>query len=254
MSTPAIRTTETRYGPMAYYVDDQYIGYCLERYGEYSEAEPALWRKVVKPGDCALDIGANIGTLTLPLAQMVGPAGHVEAFEPQPENFALLVQNSAPYPQIAPWNFAVGQQANLITVAPLQMLPHTNYGGIELGNGHDVGSVVAIVTIDDICQRRVDFMKIDVEGWEIQVILGAMKTIKRDRPLLYVENDRPQNMDKFSDLMLSLDYITFSHHPRLCMATNWKRAALGRHESIVSMNELCVPAERAPEIAGKIFR
>ena len=127
-----IAATDTRYGRMAYYADDQYVGYCLERYGEYSEAEPALWRKLVKPGDTVLDIGANIGALTLPLSDMVGPTGRVFAFEPHPQNFMLLKQNCSGRSNIRCWDVALGADTGDAWIPRLRDLPHTNYGGIEL--------------------------------------------------------------------------------------------------------------------------
>src|SRR5450631_2087253 len=64
-----------RYGWMLFH--GPFIGKCFELYGEYSEAEVALMRQLVRLGDQVIDVGANIGDLTLPLAQMVGPAGRV---------------------------------------------------------------------------------------------------------------------------------------------------------------------------------
>jgi 2-polyprenyl-3-methyl-5-hydroxy-6-metoxy-1,4-benzoquinol methylase len=53
--------------------DGHYIGKCFDLYGEYSESEVNIMRGLVRSGDTVIDVGANIGDLTLPLAQMVGP-------------------------------------------------------------------------------------------------------------------------------------------------------------------------------------
>ena len=247
-----IAATATRYGRMAYYVDDQYIGYCLERYGEYSEAEPALWRKLIKPGDIALDIGANIGALTLPLAEMVGPEGRVHAFEPHLQNHMLLQNNCYGHANVEVWNDALGSEVTFADAPRLETLPHTNYGGIEFSQSQT--GMAQVMPLDHLSFWRVDFMKIDVEGWEIDVIHGAMLTINRDRPLMYVEVDRPDVAQRLAELLKDIDYVSFPHEPRLCSSDNWKKRRVGRYENIISKNVLCIPNERAAEVAKAIFR
>src|SRR5256885_5136506 len=88
-----IATRSARYGQMTYFVHDLWHGKAFARYGEWSEAEVALWRKIIKPGDVALDVGAHIGAHTLALASLVGREGHVHAFEPQRMAFELLCAN-----------------------------------------------------------------------------------------------------------------------------------------------------------------
>jgi FkbM family methyltransferase len=250
---PKLAATDTRYGRMAYYADDQFIGYCLERYGEYSEAEPQLWRKLVKEGQTVLDVGANIGALTLPLADMVGPDGRVHAFEPHLDNYRLLVTNCAERKNIETWNYALGSREDIVSYAPFDTLGHTNYGGIELIDGNN-GHPVQVLTIDDLNIVPVHFMKIDVEGWEVDVLTGAEDTISEYRPIMYVENDRPDEARKLSELLVSIDYVSFQHNPKLCSADNFKKRTVGRHENIISLNALCVPNERATEVAKAIFR
>src|ERR1035437_10176539 len=86
-------TAQCKYGIFSYFTEDEFIGKSLQLYGEFSDAELDVMRKTVKPGDTVLDVGANVGALTVPMAQMVGPSGKVIAWEPQPETFALLKKN-----------------------------------------------------------------------------------------------------------------------------------------------------------------
>src|SRR5436309_8777627 len=72
-----------------------YIGKCFELYGQYSEAEVTMMRKFVRDGGTVLDVGANIGDLTLPLSQMVGVTGKVYAIESHPDVFNVLCANLA---------------------------------------------------------------------------------------------------------------------------------------------------------------
>ena len=111
-----------------------------------------------------------------------------------------------------------------------------------------------VIPLDGAGIVPVHFMKIDVEGWEIDVIRGAGETITHDRPLMYVENDRPDVAKELAHMLMLFDYVSFQHNPRLCSADNFKKRRIGRHENIISINALCVPNERATVIAQEIFR
>jgi hypothetical protein len=74
---PKLRVRHCRHGVMAYLPNDLYIGRSLDLYGEFSEHELNLLKRIVKKGDVVVDVGANIGALTIPLAQIVAPDGKV---------------------------------------------------------------------------------------------------------------------------------------------------------------------------------
>src|SRR5689334_21004945 len=90
------RVNRCRYGWMLYSgVFRWVIPTSLELYREYSESEVSCLRRFVHAGDTVVDVGANIGDLTVPLAQMVGDGGSVYAFEANPGNFNYLCANLA---------------------------------------------------------------------------------------------------------------------------------------------------------------
>src|SRR5262245_44762739 len=89
------RLRACRHGLMLYLASDTTIGQALELYGEFADSENTLMAETVKPGDVVLDVGANIGTVTLPLARRVGPSGLVISFEPQRIIFQHLCANIA---------------------------------------------------------------------------------------------------------------------------------------------------------------
>jgi 2-polyprenyl-3-methyl-5-hydroxy-6-metoxy-1,4-benzoquinol methylase len=125
-----IRTATCRYGDISYYADDQFIGHGLEKYGEYSEAEIALWRQIIKPGWTVLDVGANIGALTLPMAQLVGVKGRVFVFEPQPENLRCPKERRAESTgAIVTVSDCAPGQARALSGAAAGWSGHNNYGG-----------------------------------------------------------------------------------------------------------------------------
>ena len=234
-----VRTAKTRYGEMAYYADDEYIGKSLEVYGEYSELEVALWRKLLKPGDVVLDVGANIGALTLALADIVGENGCVTAFEPQPETAELLKRNVDE--RVAVRDYALGMVEGTTRVPSLGSAIHKNYGGVAIGSGE---LEVKIHTLDSSVCDKIDFIKIDVEGSEVAVLMGARGTIEKYRPLLYVENHPDQPGQDLLRLIRSLGYRVWEHNPNLFNASNFNGHAIDIFDNVVSFNVLCVPKEK----------
>jgi hypothetical protein len=90
-----VRLKRCRDGALIYNINDYYIGRALDKYGEISRGEAALFGQLVQPGMTALDIGANIGILTVPIARLAGPEGRVIAFEPQRRNRPICMRGVA---------------------------------------------------------------------------------------------------------------------------------------------------------------
>ena len=87
------QTKDCRHGRFTYLLNDAYIGRSLDVYGEYSEGEIDLFRQLLRPGDVAIDVGANIGALTVAMARLVQPGGAIVAFEPQRAIYDILCNN-----------------------------------------------------------------------------------------------------------------------------------------------------------------
>jgi FkbM family methyltransferase len=153
------------------------------RHLSWNPAEYEAFRAAVKPGATALDVGANVGAYSLLLGQWVGDGGHVFAFEPAPEIFAGLSQHVALNGLgrvVAPVQLAVGED-----VRTASLLVAGTHGESRLAAGADEGGSaidVSMTTIDRFCEERrlaPDFMKVDVEGFELSVLRGARETIRR---------------------------------------------------------------------------
>jgi 16S rRNA A1518/A1519 N6-dimethyltransferase RsmA/KsgA/DIM1 with predicted DNA glycosylase/AP lyase activity len=82
-----IEITETKHGQMVVLSNDTFISRSLIEYGEWTEAEFTVMAQALQPGDHVVDIGANLGALTVAFARKVAPGGMVYAFEPQPRIF-----------------------------------------------------------------------------------------------------------------------------------------------------------------------
>jgi FkbM family methyltransferase len=134
------------------------------------------------PGSTALDIGAHIGSLTLPLARLVGPGGVVYAFEPQKKIYRELVKNLElnNIKNVIPLRFAVGAEDRVIDMTPTV----GRDGTMRVGGG---GDRAEMRTIDSFDFSNVSMMKIDVEGYELPVLKGAQRTIRMWHPAILIE-------------------------------------------------------------------
>jgi FkbM family methyltransferase len=165
-----------------------YVGRSMYFFADLDPKVSWLVDRYVRKGDVALDIGANLGVVSLRLASRVGPDGQVHAFEPNPAILKYLgktLSHNVNLP-IRLHRVALGsEEANLEL-----SLTNGNAGMATL-----VGSMqkavhdkitVPVRRLDTILSeagvQRIDFIKIDVEGFEAQVLLGGREAISRFRP------------------------------------------------------------------------
>lgn len=133
----------------------------------------------VSPGMVALDIGAFIGFYTLALSKIVGGNGKVYAFEPGSANFLHLKANTAKKTNVTIANYAVGEKQSKV---PLYISSDLGFDHqcFDIGEGRERVEVNCIA-IDDYLNNneRIDFVKIDIEGYDYYAVKGMQKTIKR---------------------------------------------------------------------------
>lgn len=145
-----------------------------------------------KTDDYIIDIGCNIGCVLMNMTSRIGPGGRAYGFEPNPITYKKLVSNLKlnTFPNITVTQAALGNMEGL--VEPVNIV-EDNLGRsivkVTTNNKHDVTS--PIFTLDSFCDRiklsRLNIVKIDVEGYEQNVILGGLKTIEKFRPTLFIE-------------------------------------------------------------------
>ena len=199
-----------RHGDMLYFVHDVFIGIALEAYGEWCEGELDLLLPRLRPGDVVVDAGANVGTHTLAFARAVGPTGAVWAFEPQRLVHQVLCANLALNEQfhVHARQEALGAQPGTAHIPVLDPAAYGNYGGVATTAE---GESVPLRRIDDLALPACRLIKIDVEGHELAVLAGARETIARHRPLLYVENERPEHTAELTAAIAALGYTLYAH-------------------------------------------
>ncbi len=143
-------------------------------------SELKLICSLVKPGASVLDIGANIGFYTEVFSKLVGPSGQVHAFEPEETNFKYLLGNCEKFKNVKLINKAVSDKTGPIKIYLSKMLnvDHRTYPF------DDYSQVIEIkaTTIDDYLAlnniTKVDFIKMDIQGFEMAAFKGMEKTLK----------------------------------------------------------------------------
>ena len=157
---------------------DRLVFLALHRAGLLGADEAQLLRKLVEKGMHVVDIGANIGLYTLLLAQLAGNAGHVFAFEPEPNLFSMLCDNCASNGalNVTPFQCAASD-ANGRAMFQRSTF---NSGDNRLGEStSDVKPIeVEVARLDDLLPvRTVQFIKLDVQGHELEALRGMQEVI-----------------------------------------------------------------------------
>lgn len=253
IETPGYNVVGTwKYGYVVYNRHDIYVGRAVEKYGEFSEAEVDLFRQLCRPGDVVVEVGANIGTHTVALADMVGNGGRVFAFEPQRIVFYTLCANMAinSIDNVECFNVAVGAAQGSLGIPDIDYGQANNFGGISVEEFIG-GQGVPVVRLDDFLSLpRLKLLKIDVEGMEGPVIQGARALIEQHRPVLYVENDRLAKSKALIELIRSLDYRMYWHMPPLFNPDNFAGESENLYPGIVSFNMLCFHKSSNVNVTG----
>ncbi|WP_372898469.1 FkbM family methyltransferase [Stieleria sp.] len=222
--------------------NDMYIGRSLIKYGEFSAGEMKLFRQVVKPGDIVAEIGANIGSHTVGLAQQVQRQGRILAFEPQPVVFQNLCANVAlnGLTNVDTFHCGLGAAPDTTVVPDIRYEQEGNFGGFSLSTRYRQGTPVEVKRFDDVFRYpRLNLIKIDVEGMEEAVLRGARGSIERFKPVLYVENDRVEQSEALIRLIMEMGYRLWWHLPPLFSDDNFFGDRENIFGNIASLNVVC---------------
>jgi FkbM family methyltransferase len=168
--------------------------------GVYEPATTSFFKETVKPGMTIVDIGANAGYYTLLSARLVGEGGRVYAFEPDPENYALLRKNV----QVNGYrNVVCLQKAVSDRAGRLPLFLGGESGGHSLyadDNSSGRRIMVDVTSLDEFFQKEdwpnIDLIKIDIEGAELQALKGMSKLARRVKNLKLIMEFFPDTLRK----------------------------------------------------------
>jgi len=207
-------------GPHAFLLPffDTNIGHWMKQHGSMNPLQSYEMQSLLQQGDVVIDVGANLGCYAVPLAERVGPTGKVLAFEP----FRLLNQitsaNIAMNGIGNAWVFPVGlgTEFSRFEARPPQLKFFSSPGGMKLQNQQEglkqeeqlqlydwdsSPESITVVSLDELMLQSerasllgfpvvqdVRLIKIDVEGMEKEVLMGAQQTIRHFKPIIWTEN------------------------------------------------------------------
>ena len=200
-----------------------YKYFCRIEKGDFlpGHEEHLSQRFTPREGDTVIDIGAHIGRYTITSSKQVGSTGKVVAIEADPDNFQLLKRNIAlnNLTNVLPLNYAVFSTRTIMKL--YEQSASAKYNSIMLTRARTMNYVeVNADTLDSILEQntinQVNWIKIDVEGAEFEVLKGSTKTLSSNDISLLVEIhniDDPSHYDNILDLLKYYNYeITFENH------------------------------------------
>ncbi len=202
------------------------IDFAIFLLGAFEPDTLKVFRRLVHPGMTVLDIGANIGAHTLHLGRLVGTSGRVVAFEPTTWAFDKLMNNLALNPKISA---QVTPRQVMLMGDSAQAVPENIPSSWPLKSDQDVhpklrgrdmattGSIA--MTVDSFLSQtkanKIDFIKLDVDGYECDVLSGMPGTLQKERPIIlmelspYVLIEKGHSIQKLMDILDSAGYRLF---------------------------------------------
>jgi len=203
------------------------VANAVRQVGTFDLGQSYALQTLCRKGDIVLDIGANVGGFTVPLAERVGPDGEVHAFEPFRKVFQHLNANVAlnGLDNVFAHNVALGREdlpspvdaysADLTTFnfpSAMRALHQEDHATAEKNNVKYAKRQEKLIVrqLDSFSFTRIRLIKIDVEFMELEVVLGGLETIRQHRPVMWVENERyfddPPDRTFVDTMSTELDY------------------------------------------------
>ncbi len=185
----------------------------IERHGGvYERRVTELYRRLLTADGVAIDVGAHVGLLAIPMASLV-PGGHVYAFEPVPESVAQLGANVAAN-AVSNITVRAGGMSDASGEMFVERIGWNASGSFLADDQSTDGRRVSVRSLDDLAREegfvRLDLVKIDVEGSELRVLAGGRATLERLRPALIVECN-PLALAEHDDATAETLFVELAH-------------------------------------------
>ena len=249
--------TSTRHGTMLVNRNDVYMGQALLLYGECCEIELQFLLALVRNPGLVIEVGANMGIHTIPIAaQLAKQDRTMLAFEPQPVIFQQLCANLAlnGLMNVRALPYACGKENGAVTFEVPDYRNIGNFGSTSMRASVEAASkreIVQCVRLDSIvAEGLVGSIKIDVEGYELDVLQGSEDILARCHPLLYVENDRRDKSQALIQWLMDHEYRLWWHVPPLFNPANFRGVPENGYGNVCSLNMLCIHKSTQIPVTG----
>jgi tetratricopeptide (TPR) repeat protein len=221
------RLIEAKHGFFLYQAEDTQIGRMLEFYGEHAEHEWVVLQELLSEGDQVIEIGANLGVLTIPFAQKVTSHGSVMTFESEPADFHLLCANLA-----------------------LNDLSHVEAYPLMPGNTENSRQRIKL-KLDAFCgNSRPRLIKINTQAQSVEILRGAARLLECSRPLLYIRDEHPENRISLLAYLQFMNYRCYRQTVLLFNPHNYFRYPYDLYQVKTVSNLLCLPQEMPLIVEG----
>ncbi len=231
--------------------------------GDYDTVAIRSVMRLLNPDSIVLDVGANIGFWSVPLARRLTRGGRLHCFEPVPGNFERLTEN-----------IRQNSLDEVVSVHQLGLSDRNGSAKISLrdGFGAQTGNAAIVIeeedlkyvcveivlcALDDIfdsfSEERIDFIKADIEGHEDRFLCGASNVIRRFRPILYLEINEPYyhrrglNPTDVFERWLNAN----SYRSALRSKAGWQLESIGKRRAVID-NTFFFPEEIATSCIAKL--
>lgn len=209
---------DTKYGQMRIFSDDPGCSRLIKEYGEYSPGEVAFLSLWLDKNSVVVDVGANIGGLTLPFASQVSK---VYAFEPQSHVRTLLEENTKDCKNVEVLPYGLSNTSSTWYCGPeTSNWGKESTGSVQLQSEQfESCETVECRTLDSF-NLAPNLIKIDVEGMELHVLAGALETIKKYKPYIWME--RSFDTKSFGQICAYLNYSYCTIDLPMCYPFNYR--------------------------------
>ena len=227
--------------------------YVLREQEDWFEDEIKFLRRVLLPGQTAVDIGANYGVYTASIARAVGPTGRVWAFEPASETASYLADTIAAnaFTQVVLERSALSRAQG---TASFNLTPHAELNSLVRGAVQAAATeTVRLLTLDDCMAsfgwQQIDFVKIDAEGEEINILEGGSRFFASQSPLVQYEVKEGDSVHfELVEAFRKLGYVSYQLVPGLDALVPFRAdSAPDRY----LLNLFCCKDDQAAQLAAR---
>jgi FkbM family methyltransferase len=220
-------------------LNGDYFTIVLEKEKSYEKHFTSFANLVINEGDVVMDFGANLGYHTITMASFIGNKGKIYSFEPQRIIFQQLNCNVFlnGLDNVYTYNLAIGESESEVFIDSPDfhniMPMYTNIGNTSI-NTNKMGTMVKQISLDSLNLSQVNFIKMDVQGSELNILKGGKNTILKYKPFIFIEIEERQ---------LKLFNVTSEELINYTKQLGYEMYRIFYTESNATDDYICIPIE-----------